>query len=476
MSFRDSDQWFYAIRERNLDAIKANAERFAGTRGSHGETGLMLAAKLNIPEVVFFLAPREKGCYNHDGDTALKLAIDERNLACIDELLHYEIHLKTSKGSTPLHSAVRRNLLGYLSVLVKYWKNTPDTQGLNALDLAAQLGHDEAAEYLLKHGSFTHQEAEHASEIARGANHYVLANTILSVAAFCDRSIVESRRAMVSHHQSSRSIGRLVTEESTHPSSPPLSIFDHSRSSRRSYSDKTNTDAPTSTPEIYAFNCPRCRTMFESMAKRLKDMTAECHRLKEELSRRRTSDKGSSSTSTLVEKTPDPKPIGLKTALAETVSPVRAPQMPFLSFDTDNTAQGEPSGSSFSIAIGHDNPQSSILVPPTTTHDLDRKNISGRAASTNHSLRSIRGRGSSLHNVEQNNPLHTPEYYSAMKQSPSYLQRIAALRSQASATPPQAPERAVSHNLNRKVSPLTQNNSTYNISSLRPSSYEITSH
>lgn len=477
MSFRDPDQWFCAIRERNLEAIKANAERFAGARGPHGETGLMLAAKLNIPEVVFFLAPREKGCYNHDGDTALKLAMDEHNFACIDELLHYEIHLKTSKGSTPLHSAVRQNLLGYLSVLVRYWKSTPDGQGLSALDLAAQLGHDEAAEYLLKHGSFTHQEAEHAGEVARGANHYMLAKSILSVAAqFCDQSATESRRAMVSHHQSSRSIGKSITEDSAHGPSPPLPISDRSRSFRHSYLDKGSTETLASTPELYAFNCPRCRTMFESMAKRLKETTAECRRLKEELSRRHASDKGSSSTSALVEKTPDPKPIGLKTTLAETAPPVRAPQMPFLSFDTDNNAPGEPSGSSFSIAIGHDNPQSSILVPPTITHGLDRQNISGRAESTNHSLRSIRGGGPSLHSVERNNPLHTPEYYNVTNQSPSYLQRIAALRSQASATPLQVPERAVSHNLNRKVSPLTQDNSTYSISSLRPSSYETTSH
>lgn len=474
MSFRTLDQWFCAIREHNLEAIKANVERFAGARGAHGETGLMLAAKLNIPEVVFFLAPHEKGCYNHDGDTALKLAIDERNFACIDELLHYEMHLKTSKGSTPLHSAVRRNLLGYLSVLVKHWKSTPDSQGVNALDLAAHLGHDEAAEYLIRHGSFSRQEVEHASDTAKRANHHVLAKSILSIAAQShDQPAAESRRAMVSHYQSSRSMGRSINDESTNNSPPPASVSDHSRSLKHSSFEKTISQSSASTPELYNFNCPRCRTMFESMAKRLKDLTAECRRLKEELSRVCTNKEEYPPTTPLIETAQDSKPTGLKTALDEVVPPARAPQMPFLSFDTDNTTHGEPGVASFTIAIGNDNPQSSMLMAPTINQGINQRNVSGKAESTSHGLRGLRARDSPLRNVERGNPIHTPEYYNTMAQSPSYMQRVTALRSQ---TPVQGSERAISRNLNREVSPVGQDNSAYNISSLRPSSYEPVNH
>lgn len=480
MLFKTADQWFYAIRERDLEAIKENAEKFSGSRGPNGETGLMLAAKLNIPEVVFFLAPREKGCYNHNGDTALKIAIDERNFACIDELLHYEIHLRTSKGSTPLHFAVRRNLLGYLSTLVNYWKNTPDSQGISALDLAAQLGHDEAAEYLIKHGSFSSREIEHASDIAKKSCHYMLSKSMLSmIAQPCDQPTSESRRAMVSHHQSSRSMGGFITNNSMNQSPQQSCDSDRSSSSKYSPSRRASTEKPASTPEIYNFNCPRCRTMFESMAKRLKDMTAECRRLREELSRARDNKMGSSSTAITavsnipVESTPNHNPASHGTSIVEAVSPAKPPQMPFLSFDTDAHAHGEPSGTSFSIAIGQDNPQSSMLMPPGTNYTYDRRNISGKAESTNQGLRALRNRESPLRNVERSVPIHTPEYHSSMAQSPSYMQRIAALRSKPSA---QSPERAASQNLNREVSPLEQGNSAYNISSLRPSSYDDISH
>lgn len=478
MLFKTTDQWFYAVRERNLEAIKANVDRFVGSRGPNGETGLMLAAKLNIPEVVFFLAPREKGCYNHDGDTALKIAIDERNFACIDELLHYEIHLKTSKGSTPLHFAVRRNLLGYLSTLVDYWKNTPDSQGINALDLAAQLGHDEAVEYLIKHGSFSRQEVEHASDIAKKACHHMLSKSMLSMMAQpYDQQINELRRPMVSHHQSSRSMGRSITDNSINQTMSQSYISNLSRSSNHSPSKKVNIQESTNTPEIYNFNCPRCRTMFESMAKRLKDMTAECHRLREELSRARDNKEESSPTTpitnTPVENTLDPNPINHGVSAVEAAPPTKLPQMPFLSFDADTQVHGEPSGTSFSIAIGNDNPQSSMLMPPGTTYGYDRRNISGKAESTNQGLRNLRTRESPLRNVELSAPTHTPEYYNNTANSSSYMQRIAALRSQ---PPIQSSERAGSHNLNCEVPPLEQGNSAYNISTLRPSSYADTSH
>lgn len=70
----DAEQWFKAVRSKNMQLVSELLPTFARTQTKNGETALMMAAASNCLSLCRTLAPHEHSMTNHKGYTALAIA------------------------------------------------------------------------------------------------------------------------------------------------------------------------------------------------------------------------------------------------------------------------------------------------------------------------------------------------------------------------------------------------------------------
>lgn len=142
--------WFRAIAYGDTSLVAEQVPVMRRTCNQWGETGLMVAAKCNLPEIAEILAPHEAGAMNVEGRTALMyaavanapeicrlllpmekgiLTMDARNAlmfaasansAAAAQVLAEELNLaRDAVGRTPLHYAVIANALDVAAILLE---------------------------------------------------------------------------------------------------------------------------------------------------------------------------------------------------------------------------------------------------------------------------------------------------------------------------------------------------------------------
>lgn len=153
----DTDQWFKAVRSKNIQLVSELLPTFARTQNKHGETALMMAAASNCLNLCRALAPHEHSMTNNRGYTALAIAALRNHSSVCLLLVKYEKSVPLHKGTTPLLLAIQSSSLDAVKVLTPYY---PDTDASKMSDIAVLTDDSEMLSLLINSASITHEDIQ----------------------------------------------------------------------------------------------------------------------------------------------------------------------------------------------------------------------------------------------------------------------------------------------------------------------------
>lgn len=153
----DAEQWFKAVRSKNMQLVSELLPTFARTQTKNGETALMMAAASNCLSLCRTLAPHEHSMTNHKGYTALAIAALRNHSSICLLLVKYEKSVPLHKGMTPLLLAIQSSSLDAVRVLTPYY---PDTEASKMSDIAVLIDDSDMLSLLINSASITHEDVQ----------------------------------------------------------------------------------------------------------------------------------------------------------------------------------------------------------------------------------------------------------------------------------------------------------------------------
>lgn len=115
-----SNDWFNAIECKDIASVREMMKTHAGTRTGTGETALMIACRMNSPDLVSILLPLEVDIYTDKGEDALILAAQSGACKVLALLLAYTSIRHTTAGLTALDIAIQQNDAPSLRILLRH--------------------------------------------------------------------------------------------------------------------------------------------------------------------------------------------------------------------------------------------------------------------------------------------------------------------------------------------------------------------
>ncbi|TNJ27157.1 Ankyrin repeat protein 1 [Giardia muris] len=170
MPILDKKDWFQAIANRNHAALRTVVPKFAGSKNGAGDTGLIMAARLNDLELAHMLARQEGTLINADNLTALMIAAQVDHPRIVEVLAPIEAKVILPNGRTALSIAAEQGHDECVLALIKYLSTERDSDGLSALDYAVKNSHVVAARLLLNTHKFTIDDLTQALQYAHDAD------------------------------------------------------------------------------------------------------------------------------------------------------------------------------------------------------------------------------------------------------------------------------------------------------------------
>lgn len=153
----DAEQWFKAVRSKNVQLVSELLPTYARTQNKHGETALMMAAASNCLSLCRALAPHEHSMTNNRGYTALAIAALRNYSSVCLLLVKYEKSVPLHKGMTPLLLAIQSSSLDAVRVLTPYY---PDTEASKMSDIAVLTDDSEMLSLLISSASITQEDVQ----------------------------------------------------------------------------------------------------------------------------------------------------------------------------------------------------------------------------------------------------------------------------------------------------------------------------
>lgn len=145
--------WFLAIQNSDRDTVKKNVNRFARFRrflaDGNGETGLIVAARLNNTLLVSILLPYEMTLQTLSGETALMVAAKLNHSSVVELLVKYEAGIQDIDGRTALMHALIHHNVTIVPILFQREQGHVDFQGRTELYYAATSGNTDVFALLL---------------------------------------------------------------------------------------------------------------------------------------------------------------------------------------------------------------------------------------------------------------------------------------------------------------------------------------
>eukprot|EP00701_Giardia_intestinalis_P005457 XP_001709281.1 Protein 21.1 [Giardia lamblia ATCC 50803] len=218
---KDSDSWFSAVSEGKAKLVAASAKSFKGFRNENQETALILAAKLNHPDIVEALAVHEARHTDSNGYTALMWAAKNGDARMVRALINSERDIVLPDGRDALSLAAEAGNLETTNALVPFFELARPSTGLSALDYAARANHGEVVKALIAEFDPAVHVLEAALRQAEIMNHGELASYL--------RSVVDSKADGVSPIGSAGSnfVSRLATPNTHSPCASVVPLQTH---------------------------------------------------------------------------------------------------------------------------------------------------------------------------------------------------------------------------------------------------------
>ena len=172
MPINSRKEWFDSIASRQYAEIRAALPRFRGTDDGDGETGLMLACRINDLEMIRLLAPEEAGVTNRDSKTALMMVALRDNPGACDILAPLEKGITLPDGRNALMLAAEAGCIESLTVLLNHFGFERDRNGYTSLDHAAASGKLDAVKLIATRSTaLTVDDVSKALALATACNH-----------------------------------------------------------------------------------------------------------------------------------------------------------------------------------------------------------------------------------------------------------------------------------------------------------------
>lgn len=166
MPLVDKKDWFQAIANKNHSAIRTAIPRFAGSTNGAGDTGLIMAARLNDVELAHLLAKQEATLTNPDNLTALMIAAQSDHPRVVEVLAPLEYSIFLPNGRTALSLAAEAGHDECVMILVKYLSTERDCDSLSALDYAVKNDNLNCIKIMLNTHKFTIDDITHTLRYA----------------------------------------------------------------------------------------------------------------------------------------------------------------------------------------------------------------------------------------------------------------------------------------------------------------------
>ncbi|ESU42767.1 Ankyrin repeat protein [Giardia duodenalis] len=134
MSKVDSKEWFTAIGARRYTQVRELLDIYKGTRNSAQDTGLMVAARIDDPELATILAVQEAGLVNKSDETALIIAAQLDHPKICEILAPLEKTIYYKDGRSALMIAAEAGSMNACLALAREFPVERDPSGYTALD------------------------------------------------------------------------------------------------------------------------------------------------------------------------------------------------------------------------------------------------------------------------------------------------------------------------------------------------------
>lgn len=134
MSKVDPKEWFTAIGTRRYTQVRELLDLYKGSRNSAQDTGLMVAARINDPELATILAVQEAGLVNKTDETALLIAAQLDHPKICEILAPLEKTIYYKDGRNALMIAAEAGAVNACLVLAREFPVERDASGYTALD------------------------------------------------------------------------------------------------------------------------------------------------------------------------------------------------------------------------------------------------------------------------------------------------------------------------------------------------------
>lgn len=134
MSKADSKEWFTAIGARRYTQVRELLDIYKGFRNSAQDTGLMVAARIDDPELATILAVQEAGLVNKNDETALIIAAQLDHPKICEILAPLEKTIYYKDGRNALMIAAEAGAMNACLALAREFPVERDPSGYTALD------------------------------------------------------------------------------------------------------------------------------------------------------------------------------------------------------------------------------------------------------------------------------------------------------------------------------------------------------
>lgn len=120
LSSSTTSDWFNAVERGDITTIKEMIATHAGARTEKGETALMMACRMNNPDIVSILLPLEIDIYTDKNEDALIFAAQSGSYKILALLLAYTSIRRATTGFTALDIAIQRDDAPSLRILLRH--------------------------------------------------------------------------------------------------------------------------------------------------------------------------------------------------------------------------------------------------------------------------------------------------------------------------------------------------------------------
>lgn len=162
----DSAEWFEAIAERNYRRVRELLPICKGVRNAIQDTGLMVAVRLNDPEMVEILSLQEAGLVNKADETALLIGAQLDHVEACRLLVPLEKMIYYKDGRNALMIAAECGSLKMCQLLAPEFPMERDPSGYTAFDYCIMFDHMDCLRILVEHCNTRQEDLMQALDLA----------------------------------------------------------------------------------------------------------------------------------------------------------------------------------------------------------------------------------------------------------------------------------------------------------------------